>query len=38
TPNADGQEAFVKFLSDVKDIRTIENRAIYVDLMVFGNN
>ena len=38
TPSSDQQEAFATFLSDVKDIRTIENRAIFVDLMVFGNN
>ena len=38
TPNPDAPEALATFLSDVKDIRTIENRAIYVDLMVFGNN
>ena len=38
TPSSDQQEDFATFLSDVKDIRTIENRAIFVDLMVFGNN
>ena len=24
-------------MADVKDIRTIENRVLYVDLAVFGN-
>ena len=31
------QETYASFLNGVKDIRTIENRAIYVDLAVFGN-
>ena len=31
------QETYTSFLNGVKDIRTIENRAIYVDLAVFGN-
>ena len=31
------QETYASFLNDVKDLRTIENRAIYVDLAVFGN-
>ena len=38
TPSSVQQEAFATVLSDVTDIRTIENRAIFVDLMVFGNN
>jgi len=31
------QETYASFLNGVKDIRTIENRAIYVDVAVFGN-
>lgn len=35
--NPAGQEAYAKLIDDVKDIRTVESRAIYVDLAVFGN-
>lgn len=31
------QGTYASFLNSVKDIRNIENRAIYVDLAVFGN-
>jgi len=35
--NPAGQEAYAKLLDAVKDIRSVENRSIYVDLAVFGN-
>lgn len=35
--NPAGQEAYAELVSAVKDIRTVENRSIYVDLAVFGN-
>ncbi|MEL0047487.1 MAG: hypothetical protein VW867_02485, partial [Gammaproteobacteria bacterium] len=35
--NPTGQEAYAKLIDDVKDIRSVENRSIYVDLAVFGN-
>lgn len=35
--NPAGQAAFAELIDSVKDIRTVENRMIYVDLAVFGN-
>jgi hypothetical protein len=35
--NPSGSEAYAKLISAVKDIRTVENRSIYVDLAVFSN-